>query len=294
MTEFHTAKPRQRNREVPFPNPDELYKGGELEQLFLTDNETLPLQAELPETFTSIAFDMYASWLSDLTQADPKKLERGAYGFLNANTGAWTFPQNPNIGNEHSVVRLLTRKPSVHFPVVSFHSHPDSTAPSGADMTLMMSDTGFFFEGDNDAVMEIVGAKGFNYLVLRTDDSKFESSERIDAMKKEYQQVVNNSVIHLAEFVRNLGRESGLSDESVVKAYERIREKELEAFGADYPRYFSTLNVINAIAQLQRFGFYRSGRDGIFKKVSNDDLPPIRDQEVKIIQEEISKMVENG
>ena len=175
MTEFHTAKPRQRNREVPFPNPDELYKGGELEQLFLTDNETLPLHAELPETFTSIAFDMYASWLSDLTQADPKKLERGAYGFLNANTGAWTFPQNPNIGNEHSVVRLLTRKPSVHFPVVSFHSHSDSTAPSGADMTLMMSDTGFFFEGDNDAVMEIVGAKGFNYLVLRTDDSKFES-----------------------------------------------------------------------------------------------------------------------
>lgn len=294
MTEFHTTKPRQRNREVPFPNPTELYRAGELEQLFLTDNEKLPSYTELPEKFTSIAFDMYATWLSDLTQADPRKLERGAYGFLNSETGSWTFPPNPNIGNESSVVRLLTRKPSVHFPVVSFHSHPDSTAHSGADMTLMMSDIGFFFEGENDAVMEIVGAKGFNYLVLRTDDSKFESSERIDSMKEEYQQVVNNSVIHLAEFVRNLGRESGLSDEAVVKVYERVREKELEAFGADYPRYFSTLNVVNAIAQLQRFGFYRSERDGVFKKISNDDLPPIRDKEAKIIQEEISKMVENG
>lgn len=269
--------------EVPFPEPQGFYQVGELENLLFQDQ--FINYESLPETLSSIPIDKYATWLAQLTKADSMHRERGSFLFIDAdNMSKWTFPANPVIGNENSVVSMMTKRPSKHFPVARFHSHPDSTAPSGADVSRMIMDEGLFFEGDNDALLEVVGAQGVNYLMLRTRDSQHLSKKQVDGTINEYQAIVDAAVLQMAQFFRDLAVDSGVTDDMIPGLYKKLREEEEQLFGSDFPRYIQTINVVNALCEQQKFGFYHSQQDGIFRQVTREDIGAIRDLEGELVR----------
>lgn len=278
--ELKTDLPSKReNSIVPFPR-EQIFSGeGSLELYFgdlVMPGGSFFAYNRLPDEFSSIGVEHYVNWLTQLTDKDPQHRERGAWLHIMENERI-IYPSNPTIGRMGEMVNaIFSKNPHRFFPLTRTHSHPDGSCFSPQDLKRALASPRF--------VAEALGTQKRNYLLLRTDhtisDSPVEVSNRMNDHAKYIDEMAHKLDTILDPLVVAGDLPRGAAD-----YFRRIMARaELAEFGTIYSYYYSTFAISLFLADEYKLGFYVSDKDGVYRKVKEDDLDQIMYKEEELIE----------
>lgn len=266
------------NSGVPFPNA-ELSQIGTLETYLLgLTNHGLAIHAKLPEVLTAPAIDAYANWQSDLTQHDRVHRERASFIHFDLKSERFVFPSNPSIGTPNRSKPELG-KGKRFVPIVRVHSHPDMSFFSSQDLKRMMASP--------HSIVDIVAAKGVNYLLLTTDETVLEDAERAEEIMDDTKKSIEGTFGELQEYYRRLLSEGNVPEEVFNELLLKVYLEEYRRYGTEFRLYYTTAATTKIVADAYKLGFYKSDRRGVFTKVPETFLADI----FKEWQEEVNSKV---
>lgn len=263
---------RRRNREIPFPN--NLLESGEFENYLvglvtgdIFTYTTLPTEIQLSATET------YANWLSNLTNADPIRRERGSAVFLDVKdnkNARLVFPTNPIIADANTPNKVAQlHSYGVNFvTLMTVHSHPNSTCFSPEDFAGMI----YNFEGvESGTVAYGASTQDKNYLVLRTQDSLLLPKDAVihvtDTLSTELATSYRDTVQLLIDSCQPK------SDEEAQAIFNRLMKLSIsKGVGSNFLFDITTLMFTSIMTEKFNFGLYSSNKDGNYRRVFSQDI----------------------
>jgi hypothetical protein len=282
-----------RNNRIPYPNQELQAPNGELENYFLHASNLLDYY-DRPQTITSTKFDVYANWLHSLQFTDPNNPEdheRGTTALLRLDPLELVFPRNPNVGNRIngrvSIIPMFPVKNPNYQPLILMHSHYDSTCHSPEDLEIPIMNEGIW-SYQNDFLGDIVSARRQNFMLLRTQQSRFTPIKQAEQRTKE----INHDIQLLAEqrsaeIGQLLSKDSHNAKDMLEKL---ILQREKQIFGSDFVRYFASMAHTLNIAEEFKLGFYVSNKDGIYRLVQSNVLEILEELQAQAVHKGIDDL----
>lgn len=251
----------ERNTDVPLPELGTNFH--QLEQiLYDMALGILPSFDSLPQEIHAGDAELYANWISDLTQQDPRKRERGSIPHVKRTNQTFIYPSNPDVGSDSGCNFEISQKRDVYAPTINIHSHPVDVPHSalGGDMKLLINGSGFDEKYYNFPGI-LVASPEHNYLIIKTDKTP---TEKVDVSSWSTNA---EEFYHFQRYGTTFGRHN--EDEVFWPLLKRIEEEILDL---SFTNYYANFMETFAICERLNMGFYRSDRDGTYTRVTKEML----------------------
>src|SRR5579872_1447236 len=232
------------------------------------DFSGLPTYNDLPDQLQLGGLEEFANSLSEATQSDPDRQERGGWAHIQSDRPTLLFPYNPTIGttkydSERELIMFLVNPHSINTektkPAVFVHSHPISR-------TFSIEDAFNFFRDDNDVdpIASIVSTPKYNFLLLRSSETSGISLEEFNNFFSKY---MEHAWTHGGEIYQSIMFQLSLSN--IDPDYFSTL---IDKFGGDAGEFYQDLITLMLLSKECRAGFYISDKDGVYKRLDREKI----------------------
>jgi hypothetical protein len=217
------------------------------------DNRNKPAQV------LSTSAHREAERLKEMSWHDPHQREFGNMGYVDLVKRGMYYPEKASVGDERSVRIEVDNSPHL-YPVIPIHVHPDPELFSPTDIKIVITDPLQLPRRSAMFIGEMLTTYTDRYLLLRTNETKFDTPDKSLALMK-----------RISEYGR--GKVTGLAETAFRDVPEHIKrsphgEQVFETVRTEYIRLF-TLILTNNVAKNFNLALYYHAKDGLYLPIDD-------------------------
>lgn len=252
--------------------------------LSLSEGGDLPRFEDLPEGFTAGPLEHYANWLHSLTDADPKKFERGSVIFFDRRRPGLVFPRIPWRGEHQVVIHYPMNRHCLPLSVSHSHSIEGCFSTSG-DLSSFL--TRFIYSPHYSHVpLMQASTPSYNFAMIRTretvslgpDTDDFWLTCSLFPMRSDPE--IREIFSHFS-FTNQYGTALAKDEFERLHWLSGINLEHPTSTDHFYYTFFLSFLEIYFAAKAHRFGLYYSRRDGRYRKMSKAAIIEIIGKDIR-------------